>query len=684
KTIALEGNWKSRIIPTLDNTFGDFRLPAKKDEFIGAEARQFQYTYDIKTDRVAGDFSNLTWRSQTYGFGPKFRQLGALPENLNEQAQQQIESELLKINEYPETPIEVGGKTYAWKDYDFSWRYGVEGDAGHQGYHGLKENMYDEFIRLGKYATAGHLQTVRQPEPDGTRYYLWSTVLVSEKSKATKTQTIKGTILTGGMKPAAAWLNGKPVDLSDSSVTLNAGANPLLLRYDNPGTGYFVVVLPDSPFAKEAVQSDDFARTTMHDSSVWIWNAEGEGNGNAYFRRSFDLSETTSFKLATIAITADDNFKIWLNGKYLGGGKTWNQIQNFDVSKLLQKGKNVIAIEAFNGGGSRGLIAELRTRGVKDSGAVLLSTSKDWRCTETPKDNWTQPEFDDSLWKFAVELSPFAGSLWASHPTMGPPKINAPELDDIQHETTGSLAMRWFDTETNRLHAGILPFDVFAGKTASCLYRFQTAPGTTEIMVPSGIITMVLDAIDGNNNDRKMFMLQNMRVNTQQKTVSIANEFKKSGATVTLYAWGSGGEYGGSVFSVPVKFTCEEGEIPLGDWTTISSLRTYSGGIRYGKQFSVTAEDLQNSESITLDLGRVVSSAQVFVNGQEVGTKVAAPWKFEIKKFLQAGTNKIEIEVYNTLGNHYLTIPTRYRGRTESGLIGPVKVILTEKAALPK
>ncbi|MDR1484650.1 MAG: hypothetical protein LBT09_07480, partial [Planctomycetaceae bacterium] len=668
KTITVEGNWSSRIIPTLDNTFGDFRLPATKGEMIGAEARQFQYAYDLKNNRVAGDFSNLTWRSQTYGFGAKFRQLGALPEKMNEQTQQQLESELLKINEYPEKPIVIDGKNYAWKDYDFSWRYGVEGDAGHQGYHGLKGNMYDEFIRLGKYATAGHLQTVRNPEPEGTRYYLWTTITISpDVIKAN--ETAKGTILTGGMKPAAAWINGKPIDLTDNSVTIKSGVNPILLRYDRTGTGYFVVVSSESAFAKEAISNDPLTRTTMHDSSVWIWNTEGEGEGegHAYFRRSFDLSDTTSIKKASIAVTADDDFKIWLNGKYLGGGKMWNQIQNFDVSKILQKGKNVIAIEAFNGSGPRGLIAELRTRDAKDSGAVLLSTNKDWRCAETIKDNWTQLEFDDSLWKLPVEISPFAGSLWATHPTMGPPKINVPEFDGIKHETTGTLAMRWFDVESNRLHSGIIPFDVFAGKTVRFIYRFQTAPGTKEITVPRASTAMVLETINGNNNTGKIYTLNNIRVPLHAEKHVLIDQFIKSGANVSLYVSASGGEYGGCVFSVPVKFNCEEGEIPLGDWTKISGLRTFSGGIRYGKQISFTLEELRNSAEITLDLGRVVSSAQVFVNGKEVGTRVASPWTFDIKEFLHAGENKIEVEVYNTLGNHYLTIPTRYLGRTESG-----------------
>jgi hypothetical protein len=87
-------------------------LPAKKDEFIGAEARHFQYAYNLDKNATANDISKLTnWRSQTYGFGPKFRQLGALPENMTGQTQQRLESELLKISEYPEKPVEIDGKS---------------------------------------------------------------------------------------------------------------------------------------------------------------------------------------------------------------------------------------------------------------------------------------------------------------------------------------------------------------------------------------------------------------------------------------------------------------------------------------------------------------------------------------------------------------------------------------------
>ncbi|MDR1960084.1 MAG: hypothetical protein LBQ54_13745 [Planctomycetaceae bacterium] len=665
KELPLEGMWETEIIPTMDNTFGDFRWPPQPGEIIGAESRQFQFTL-ISANADSSENENKVisdWRQQTYSFGPKFRQIGPLPGDMEEKVLQNLESELSEICEYPLKPLAVGEKLYVWKDYDFSWRYGVEGDPGHQGYHGLKENMYDEFIRLGQYTTSGHLQTVRLPEAEGTRYYLWTTVLVPNETK--------GVILSGGMKPSAVWVNGQKWDTGADSVMLHPEANPVLLRYDQPGTGYFVIASLDSPFAKE-VHPGSWEHPTLHDSSVWIWNAPGKGNGNATFRRSFVLSKEQIPRKAVLCMTADDDFTLWVNGKLLGKGVMWNEVQSFDVTNSLREGKNLIAVQAVNGGGPHGFVGELRVKNATDKNAVLLATDKNWLCSDSSGSHWIQPDFDDSQWQPATELSPFAGSLWATHPTMGPPKLQGTALNGTKHETTGSLAMRWFDAKSNRLQRGIFPFDLFAGKTVLCGYRFQTAPGTQQIVVP--------------RKGAKAFVKENDRITALpvagiqpglwgEKTIfSLPAKMAKSATEVNITLSVNGGEYGGSVFDIPISFRCGKGEMSVGDWSNIEGLRTYSGGIRYSKCFSITADDIRNSSKIMLNLGRVVSSAKVFVNGEPVGTKVTAPWTFDIKPFLHAGENSIEAEVYNTLGNHYLTIPTRYQGGIESGLIGPVQI----------
>ena len=52
----------------------------------------------------------------------------------------------------------------------------------------------------------------------------------------------------------------------------------------------------------------------------------------------------------------------------------------------------------------------------------------------------------------------------------------------------------------------------------------------------------------------------------------------------------------------------------------------------------------------------------------------APPWQFDITGKLKPGSNRIEVLIHNTLGNHYRTLPSLYIGSASSGLIGPVMI----------
>jgi hypothetical protein len=128
---------------------------------------------------------------------------------------------------------------------------------------------------------------------------------------------------------------------------------------------------------------------------------------------------------------------------------------------------------------------------------------------------------------------------------------------------------------------------------------------------------------------------------------------------------------GGAAIPEPIRFECAKGVIRPGDLSQMEGLATYSGGMRYSKYFSVSAP----SGEATLDLGDLTSSAEVRVNGEIIGTRVAPPWTFSLTGHLKNGDNRLDVVVYNTLGNHYLTTPSRYVGGTRSGLIGPVRIV---------
>ena len=469
EAITLDGDWQFELQPTMDNRWGDFRLPIT-ETMIGAEARIFRYADEPATNPgwQAPDFDDSAWPRVTHGFGQKFWKLGPLPKDLDAAAADAALAKIQAVN--PAVPVEIGGQAYTWTPYAFSWRWGLEGDPGHQGWHGLKENVSDDFIRLGK-PQGGHNETVYVEEPAGTRYYLWTTAFAAQATNAK--------LLCGGeRRPAAVYLNGAAVPEAATTVALHAGGNPLLLRYDEPGRGH-------------------------------------------------------------------------------------------------------VALEAV---------------------AAPAAAAR------TP------------------------------------------------------LAMTWYD------RPGLVPLDVLplVAKPA-CWYRFVAPPGLQAMRLTAhGTVEAWVDG-------------QPVTVTPEQATDKGAARYRLTltrlvpgNALVALRIEPSRGAYGGAAIPEPIQLECGVGTTTLGDWSQGSALECYSGGAWYRRSVQLGPDHI--GSRVVLDLGQVVATAEVRVNGRQAGIRVAPPWKVEISKFVQAGENRLEILVFNTLANHYLTVPTRYRGSPKSGLLGPVRL----------
>jgi hypothetical protein len=78
----------------------------------------------------------------------------------------------------------------------------------------------------------------------------------------------------------------------------------------------------------------------------------------------------------------------------------------------------------------------------------------------------------------------------------------------------------------------------------------------------------------------------------------------------------------------------------------------------------------------------VVATAEVHVNGSRIGVRVAPPWRLNVTGLMKPGNNRLEVLVYSTLANHYQTIPSRYRGKPEAGLFGPVRLLSRDRRGL--
>jgi hypothetical protein len=224
RQITLGNTWEFELKPSLDNQWGDFQLPAKK-EMLGAQVRQLHF---IENKEYTGGklFPDQTWENVTCGFGVQFLKLGALPDL-------PAEEELLKIN--PKNngeEVTISGKKYLWEEYAFSWKEGVEGDYGHQGYHGLKGEMYDNFIRLGKMEDV-NMSKKRVAEPGGN-YYLLYTKIIAPKDGSFD-------LLTGNIQPYRLYINNSKTDSNYKTVQLKKGVNSILLVYNQACETYIVI-----------------------------------------------------------------------------------------------------------------------------------------------------------------------------------------------------------------------------------------------------------------------------------------------------------------------------------------------------------------------------------------------------------------------------------------------------------
>jgi len=227
KQITLDNTWEFELKPSLDNQWGDFQLPAK-NELLGAQVRQLYFTEDKEYAGEKPAFDK-TWKSVTCAYGSQFLKLGALPDVPSEE-------ELLKMNpQNAGDEVTVSGKKYRWEEYAFSWQQGVEGDYGHQGWHGLKGEMYDNFIRLGALRDVT-MSKKRVPEPAGNFYILYTSIIAPSDGTFD--------LLTGDVKPYILFVNNSKTDINKKTISLKKGANPVLLIYNKACETYLIVRKP--------------------------------------------------------------------------------------------------------------------------------------------------------------------------------------------------------------------------------------------------------------------------------------------------------------------------------------------------------------------------------------------------------------------------------------------------------
>ncbi|MGB7159778.1 MAG: family 78 glycoside hydrolase catalytic domain, partial [Tepidisphaeraceae bacterium] len=149
----------------------------------------------------------------------------------------------------------------------------------------------------------------------------------------------------------------------------------------------------------------------------WVWFDEGDPitsapAGEWFFRGAATVPSDRAVQRAVFAITADNAFKLFVNGKEAGSGGNFNVPVMIDVSPHLKAGANVFAISAKNADvGPAGLIGRLRVE-FASGDPLVTEIDRSWKSAKAGADGWQSAQFDDSAWTPAKELSTAGEKPW--------------------------------------------------------------------------------------------------------------------------------------------------------------------------------------------------------------------------------------------------------------------------------
>lgn len=231
------------------------------------------------------------------------------------------------------------------------------------------------------------------------------------------------------------------------------------------------------------------------------------------------------------------------------------------------------------------------------------------------------------------------------------------------------VAMRW--TQSDHLY-----FDPYRGRHAVWNYRFRSVPGL-EAMRFAVRGTGLNVWIDGEKlPDSAIRPVGTERPDGINYYQVLCPEKQKRAGVVAFSVRAQTGWQGAAVLAEPVELQAGTGWMTAGDWAETGALRYYSGGMKYTQAFQFPMP--VKGQKVLLDLGDIVATCEVRINGTSAGIMMSPPYRVEIGPYLQEGRNRIEVLVYSTLANHYQTFPTPYRGSPRAGLIGPVRLSFSD------
>jgi hypothetical protein len=376
---------------------------------------------------------------------------------------------------------------------------------------------------------------------------------------------------------------------------------PELWEVSFPETKTIQVTSARTLITSDTISQAEFLKENFNDSN-WDWiNMVGriklvdswrasmlynpQPESQRFYRYTFHLENKPNASF--VNINADNSVKFWVNGTPVKPGNhssSWANSDVHDIGSLLQKDKNVIAVEVTNLYGYGWLLFQGKVK-LTNGDIVELMSKPSWKETTKTFAGWLDINYDDSAWQDAVLAQ-----------------------EDVRKK----------DLRTTRK-----PHKILFSKNA-VWWRIKIPPTSKEVYLP------------GLSDEAKIWINGKMEAIIKNKVIL------PKGAK-NLVIKNICGDIG---LSGPAEFYCNgPQEQQLGSWLDFG-LKRFTGFVDYETKINIP----NNVSSLTLELGKVLHMAEVWVNDKKVGERLWPPFTFNTNA-IKRGENKVRIRIGNLMVN---------------------------------
>jgi signal transduction histidine kinase len=188
-------------------------------------------------------------------------------------------------------------------------------------------------------------------------------------------------------------------------------------------TGALLLSLLPAVFGQPLWAADSGAATTNTDAALvttlhsrlgvgsWIWDRTTHDRQECRLWESFKIPVAATVERARLRITADNGYRLFLDGREVGHGSDLRMLTTYDITPLLASGVHVLGVIAYNDLDIAGVLLGLRVE-LTDGRIIEVGSDATWRVVPEGERGWLKKTRASASWPPATVIAAVGQGRW--------------------------------------------------------------------------------------------------------------------------------------------------------------------------------------------------------------------------------------------------------------------------------